>query len=100
MFPEGDNAGIKSATLWNHVNIGWSPQVTEVIANWDGGKTIAGFGKITGTLYGSWVIKMWGNKGTSCGNDSKITGYVTMAVGLNSDLGTSTNCSLAVNAKV
>jgi len=76
--------------------------VTEVITNWDGGKTIVGFGKLTGTIYGSWVIKMWGAKGTNnCGDDSKITGYVTMMPGLNTDLGsTAASCSLTASAKV
>lgn len=76
--------------------------VIEVIANWDGGKTIAGFGKLTGTIYGSWVIKMWGASGggTSCGDNSKITGYVNMVMGLNTDLSASANCSLTSLAKV
>jgi len=75
--------------------------VMEIIPNWDGGKTIAGFGKVTGTIYGSWVIKMWGSKGTTnCSTGSKISGYVTMQMGLNSDLSTSANCKLASSAKV
>jgi len=105
MFPEGANGGINSsassATANLPINVGWDPVVVEVLTNWDGGKTIAGFGKVSGTIYGAWVIKMWGTKGTSsCGADSKITGYVTMTMGLNSDLSTSTNCSLTSNAKV
>ena len=104
MFPEGANGGLAvSTSATNAIGIGWDPVVVEVLANYDGGKTIAGFGKVTGTIYGSWVIKMWGNTGANnCGPDSKITGYVTMVVGLNSELGTSpsANCSLTANAKV
>jgi len=105
MFPEGANGGINSSSssvaASLPINIGWDPVVVEVISNWDGGKTMAGFGKVAGTIYGSWVIKMWGGKGsTNCGADSKITGYVTMAMGLNSDLSTSSNCSLTSAAKV
>jgi len=98
ILPETANMGLIS----NTVNIGWDPVVTEIIANYDGGKTIAGIGKITGTIYASWVIKMWGSTGTgiNCGADSKIAGYVTMAVGLNSDLALTANCSLTSNAKV
>jgi len=101
IFPEGANGGFRPASGTLPINIGWSPIITEVIANWDGGKTIVGFGKITGTLYASWVIKMWGAKGTSsCGDNSLITGYVTMAMGLNADLLTPANCSLSTSAKV
>jgi hypothetical protein len=104
MFPEGANGGLAaSSSATNAIGIGWDPVVVEVLANYDGGKTIAGFGKVTGTIYGSWVIKMWGSTGANnCGADSKITGYVTMVVGLNSELGNSpsANCSLTANAKV
>lgn len=102
MFPEQQNYGANAASTSTPIGIGWDPMVVDVIANWDGGKTIAGFGKLTGTIYGSWVIKMWGAKGTNnCGDNSVISGYVTMAVGLTADLGsTSANCSLTANAKV
>jgi hypothetical protein len=65
MFSEGQNGGINVASNTSSatntpINVGWDPVVVEVLSNWDGGKTIAGFGKLTGTLYGSWVIKMWG----------------------------------------
>jgi len=103
MFPEGANGGINAAssTTATPINVGWDPIVTEVIANWDGGKTMAGFGKISGTMYGAWVIKMWGAKGTtSCGDNSAITGYVQMVMGLTADLSTSANCSLGSFAKV
>ena len=61
MFPEGANGGLAvSTSATNAIRIGWDPVVVEVLANHDGGKTIAGFGKLTGTIYGSWVIKMWG----------------------------------------
>lgn len=77
--------------------------MTEVLTNYDGGKTMVGFGKITGTIYASWVIKMWGSTGTTvtdgCGAASKISGYVTMVVGLASDLTLASNCSLASLAK-
>lgn len=102
MFPESANGGTRVASGTTPIGVGWSPMVTEVIANWDGGKTIVGFGKLTGTIYGSWVIKMWGVKGTSpCLDNAVITGYVTMAVGLMADLATTpANCTLASNAKV
>jgi hypothetical protein len=82
MFPEAANGGINlSSHATTPIGIGWDPVVVEVISNWDGGKTIAGFGKVTGTIYASWVIKMWGASGTnSCGDASKITGYVTMVL--------------------
>ena len=101
MFPEGANGGINLASHSTPINIGWNPAVIEVISNWDGGKTIAGFGKVTGTIYASWVIKMWGSKGTSsCGDNATISGYVTMAVGLTADLSAPANCVLTSNAKV
>lgn len=105
MFPEGQNGGANLASSTDStktpINIGWDPVVVDVLANYDGGKTMAGFGKVSGTIYGAWVIKMWGTKGTvPCGADSVITGYVTMAVGLKGDLATGTNCSLTSNAKV
>lgn len=75
--------------------------MVEVIPNYDGGKTIAGFGKVTGTIYSSWVIKMWGSTGTNdCGSNSKITGYVTMVVGLDAISATEADCSLTSDAKV
>jgi hypothetical protein len=101
MFPEGTNYGINAASTTTPINIGWDPVVVEVITNYDGGKTLAGFGKLTGTIYGSWVIKMWGSTGTTaCGDNSVITGYVTMVMGLTADLSASTNCNLSSNAKV
>ena len=102
MFPEGQNGGLSAASTTTPINIGWNPAVVEVISNWDGGKTIAGFGKITGTIYASWVIKMWGNVGgtTNCGDNATISGYVTMAMGLTADLSASANCVLTSNAKV
>jgi len=106
MFPEGTNGGLNLATATavsaGPVNVGWDPMVTEVISNWDGGKTIAGFGKVTGTVYHSWVIKMWGVSGltTQCANNATITGYVRMALGLNADLKLSANCTLTSDAKV
>jgi len=102
MFPEGANGGLSAASTTNPINIGWNPAVVEVISNWDGGKTIAGFGKITGTIYASWVIKMWGAAGgtTNCGDNATISGYVTMVMGLTADLSASANCVLTSNAKV
>lgn len=102
MFPEGQNGGLSAASTTTPINIGWNPAVVEVISNWDGGKTIAGFGKITGTIYASWVIKMWGNVGgtVNCGDNATISGYVTMVMGLTADLTASANCVLTSNAKV
>jgi len=102
MFPEGPNGGINVASGSFPINIGWDPVVMEVIANWDGGKTIVGFGKLSGTIYSSWAIKMWGVKGTKpCSDNSVISGYVKMVVGLMADLGANpTHCALASNAKV
>jgi len=102
MFPEAANGGLRPASGTTAVNVGWEPMVVEVISNWDGGKTVVGFGKLTGTIYASWAIKMWGVKGTSpCANDAVITGYVTMALGLTADLASTTaNCTLTTNAKV
>lgn len=52
-------------------------------------------------MYAGWVIKMWGDKGTTtpCGDGSKITGYVTMAVNFNSAITAASDCSLTSNAK-
>ena len=99
MFPEGANGGYYAGST--DINIGWDPVVVEVIPNYDGGKTIAGFGKVTGTIYSSWVIKMWGSTGSNnCGSNSKITGYVTMVVGLDAISATAADCSLTSDAKV
>lgn len=102
MFPEGANNGLRSTTTTTPINVGWDPVVVEVLTNWDGGKTMVGFGKLTGTIYGAWVVKMWGSTGagTSCGADSKISGYVQMVMGLNTDLALASNCSLTSLAKV
>jgi hypothetical protein len=77
----------------------------DVMACYDGGKVIYGFGRTGRYLYSSWIIKMWGTLSSatttkSCANDSKITGYVTMAVGLNSELLLAANCALTSAAKV
>jgi len=80
-IPEAANGGTNLSSATVPIGIGWDPVVVEVISNWDGGKTIAGFGKATGTIYASWVIKMWGAGGTlPCGDDSVISGYVTMVL--------------------
>jgi hypothetical protein len=44
---------------------------------------------------------MWGTlgSGTGCGNDSSISGYVTMAVGVDSDVTATSDCSLTSSAK-
>ena len=44
---------------------------------------------------------MWGTlgSGTGCGSNSVITGYVTMAVGVDSDVTATSDCSLTSNAK-
>jgi len=99
------NGGLNRATATGTtlpVNIGWDPLVTEILSTYDGGKVIAGIGKLTGTIYAGWVVKMWGTAGANpCATASKITGYVTMALGLKLDLGsTPTSCSLTANAKV
>lgn len=101
MFPEGANGGYNLSTATYPINVGWDPMVVEVISNYDGGKTIAGFGKITGTMYGSWVIKMWGSTGAiNCGDAAKITGYVTMKMILGTELSAASNCVLASGAYV
>lgn len=98
MFPEGAN--VNKAT-GNNINVGWDPFVTTILSTYDGGKIIAGFGKVTGVMYKPWVIKMWGTSGTTpCSNDSKITGYVTMKVGLSEEQTTATDCALTADAKV
>ena len=87
--------------LASKVNVGWDPMVMQVIANYDGGKTLVGFGRTAATMYAGWVVKMWGEKGTTtpCGTDSFITGYVTMAVDFNSAISAATDCKLTSNAK-
>lgn len=105
MLPELMNGGLNRATGTGTtlpVNIGWNPVVTEILSTYDGGKVIAGIGKLTGTIYAGWVVKMWGTAGANpCSTASKITGYVTMALGLKLDLGAvPTNCALTANAKV
>jgi len=61
------------------MNVGWDPMVTSIITSYDGGKVMAGFGKVTGIMYTSWVMKMWGTAGTKpCAANSKLTGYVNM----------------------
>jgi len=87
MLPETANGGLNAASTATPINIGWDPVVTEILSSYDGGKVIAGIGKLSGTVYASWVIKMWGNVGaTKCGAASKITGYVTMVMGVSADL--------------
>ena len=56
IFPETQN---KLYTASN-MNVGWDPMVTSIITSYDGGKVMAGFGKVTGIMYASWVMKMWG----------------------------------------
>jgi len=86
--------------LLSKVNVGWDPMVMQVITNYDGGKTLIGFGRTAATMYAGWVVKMWGEKGTTnCGDGSKITGYVTMAVNVNSAITASSDCSLTSSAK-
>ena len=100
MFPEQANGGLNLSDNATPIGVGWDPVVVEVLANMDGGKTIAGFGKLTGTIYGSWVIKMWGTTGgKACAANSAITGYVTMIPGLNSEF-VIASCALASNAPV
>ena len=75
MFPETQNLNFSASNM----NVGWDPMVTSVISSYDGGKVMAGFGKVTGIMYKPWVFKMWGNVGTKkCGLNKAITGYVQM----------------------
>jgi len=96
MFPEAEN--------WKYsgnMNVGWDPMVTAIATTYDGGKAMAGFGKYTGTMYQSWVLKMWGNVGTKkCGSPSVISGYVNMVFGLNSAVTSEALCSSSTDAKV
>lgn len=83
------------------MSVGWDPMVTSVMTSYDGGKVIAGFGKITSTLYNGWLIKMWGTVGTlKCNTNAAISGYVQMAYILNTALTTAADCNLSANAKV
>jgi len=104
MLPELMNGGLNLASGTGTsmpVNIGWDPIVTEILSTYDGGKVIAGIGKLTGTIYAGWVVKMWGTVGAKpCATASKITGYVTMALGLSADNAATTDCALTANAKV
>ena len=83
MFPEYQNYQEVSGGI----NVGWDPVVTAVIACYDGGKAMAGFGKYSGTIYNAWAVKLWGTTGSNnCGSSTVvISGYVTMAVGIDAD---------------
>lgn len=76
------------------MNVGWDPMVTQVLATYDGGKAILGFGKIGYHSYAGWLVKMWGTRGTTaCADNQLITGYTQMAVGLGQITGTdATDC--------
>lgn len=106
MFPETANVEL----LTTKMNVGWDPMVTSVITTYDGGKAIGGFGKLSGTLYASWVMKMWGSlvpytliapsaNEVVCGFSKKITGYVTMKTLLNVNL-LAADCVLTADASV
>ena len=65
--------------------MGYDPEVMGVLATWDGGKVVYGFGRYTGTVYDAFVIKMFGASGTkNCGSNSKVTGYVSLTYSINS----------------
>jgi len=74
-----------------------------VLATYDGGKVLVGFGKTGSSMYAGWVAKMWGVAGSTaakqCADDAKITGYVTMVTGTSTDLAASANCTLTTNAR-
>jgi len=73
--------------------IGWDPMVSHVSAAWDGGKVLAGHGKLSGTILSGWVVKMFGASGTMpCGNDSKVTGYAALSYSINSAVATTSEC--------
>lgn len=96
MMPETQNVGYATTTM----NTGWDPMVTSVLTTYDGGKAIAGFGKVTGTLYKPWVFKMWGNIETKkCGTTKFITGYVQMLPTVNTGL-TVANCVATASAQM
>jgi len=82
--------------------------VTHSLSSYDGGKVLFGFGGLGGIMHAGWMVKMWGSKGTTnCGDNAKITGYVTMVVGTMANLNTAaggtagaTQCTLTASARV
>jgi len=95
-FPETQNTSLTTTNM----NVGWDPMVTAVMTSYDGGKVMGGFGKLSGTLYGSWVMKMWGVIGTGpCAANAAISGYVTMKTSVSAAT-TNTDCALSADAKV
>jgi len=82
--------------------------VTGIIAAYDGGKLICGYGKTAGAVVKAWLVKMWGvsaaTSGMVCNAPTAslagaITGYVTMAIKSNADLAsTPANCVLSKDA--
>ena len=100
MFPEAVN----ELSTTTKMNVGWSPCVTSAVTTFDGGKTMAGFGKVTGTVYKSWVMRMWGTRGThTCGTAGQvvsITGYVQMTPTVSRTHTGSTACTATANADV
>lgn len=73
--------------------VGWDPMVMQVLAVWDGGKVVAGWGKLSGTILNGWVIKMFGASGTkNCGASAKPTGYVSLTYSINSAVTTTAEC--------
>lgn len=62
--------------------LGWDPSVSVVVACWDGGKVLGGWGYQGGMLTKGWVLKMFGGVGpsltTKCANNSKPAGWVAL----------------------
>jgi len=74
--------------------------VTASLSAYDGGKLMFGFGGIGGIMQAGWAMKMWGALGTTnCGDNAKITGYVTMVPGTDGDLAATANCVLTAAAR-
>lgn len=100
MFPETMNEKLATTQL----NVGWSPVVTAAITTWDGGKLMAGFGKVTGTVNKAWSYKLWGTNGTNncgtAGNVISIVGYVKMISSVAVSHTGTTACDATSNAYV
>jgi hypothetical protein len=71
-------ATVDTVSSVNYWTIGLNPVVTSLVACYDGGKALAGYGKYSGLVHFGWVMKMWGNTGSTwnCGASSKPVGYV------------------------
>jgi hypothetical protein len=70
-------ATVESTAIATYWTIGLHPVVTGVVACYDGGKAMSGYGKFSGLVHFSWVVKLWGNTGSvTCGANSAPTGYV------------------------